>query len=102
VKCSRCEIQFTAASAMVKDHRYVQECIDALKARVRELEREPGVQPMPAGPPSPGCLPTCSCMNGCEPNCPNIYRISTSAAPNPIPAVSAIRSDWFIEHRYFP
>lgn len=39
MKCRRCEVQFTAQSAMVTDHKYVQECIDALKGRIREMEK---------------------------------------------------------------
>lgn len=41
MKCKRCDIQFSATSVMVTDHKYVQECIDALKGRVRELEKQP-------------------------------------------------------------
>jgi hypothetical protein len=72
MKCSRCEIQFTATSAMVKDHRYVQECIDALKAKVRELSRVPDVQP---GPP---CLPV-TYQTG-----PNTYRVVFTSGTVPI------------------
>lgn len=50
MKCGRCDIQFSATSAMVTDHKYVQECIDALKGEVRRLS-SPGpcatVEPHP-------------------------------------------------------
>lgn len=38
MKCSRCECQFAADSAMVVDHKYAQHCIDALKLKVKRLE----------------------------------------------------------------
>jgi hypothetical protein len=58
---------------MVTDHKYVQECIDALKGRVRELEKW---APGPAiSDWRPKCLPTCSieATKGCDPRCPVTY-----------------------------
>lgn len=38
MRCSRCECSFSAESALVADHRYVQQCIDALKSEIKRLE----------------------------------------------------------------
>lgn len=51
MKCSRCECQFSATSAMVTDHRYVQECIAALKAEIRRLMEEHANTPLRTPPP---------------------------------------------------
>lgn len=38
MKCARCEQTVITESATVTDHRYIQSCIDALKARIKMLE----------------------------------------------------------------